>query len=270
MALFRFRGLANLPHAGQLPHIKPHYRVAQPAKQTALQAVPSKNKLLDVLRKFFFNQTNHRRLKIEYQPPAIKSNSIVIQNCNGVRRKRKGSFPNLWAFVLTGLFGFSSGASSDPSKPTIGGNKFAEYQVAPDGNCLFRAISHQMYGTEEKYKSVRSEIVSWLKNNENFPVDEDGTILKDFLETDVYGNWNRYCQYMSRDSTWGDHIALIAAAEVFKSKIQIQSTVPSEENTWIVIEPKKAKAEKTLWLKHYHELHYNSLVPLNKEMKSKM
>jgi len=131
-----------------------------------------------------------------------------------------------------------------------------------DGNCMMRAISHQLFGTQEKYKEVRTKILGWLQINEEFDVDGQGTQISYFMDTDEYPSWKEYCTRMSRDGFWGDHLALIAAAQVFAKRIWILSSViaAGEVEPVTVIEPLGISPDKTLFLSHWHENHYNSLL----------
>ena len=38
-------------------------------------------------------------------------------------------------------------------------------KVKPDGNCLFRAISDQLYGKEFSHVRLRGEVVDYLRGN---------------------------------------------------------------------------------------------------------
>jgi hypothetical protein len=77
---------------------------------------------------------------------------------------------------------------------------------------MFRALSHQLFQTEEKHKQVRAEIISWLRKNANFAIDDSGkffflklmkgTKLSDFLDVDRYRSWDGFCNRMSKDATW--------------------------------------------------------------------
>eukprot|EP01133_Synstelium_polycarpum_P013306 gene13306-15641_t len=75
----------------------------------------------------------------------------------------------------------------------------------------------------------------------------------------VNGNWDDYCNEMSKNGIWGDHLTLVAAAEIYKAKISIISSVESNSNFVIEIVPTKIENPKVLLLSHYSEFHYGSL-----------
>ena len=63
---------------------------------------------------------------------------------------------------------------------------------------------------------------------------------------------------MAKDGTWGDHLVLFAAANLFQTPIRIISSLDHE----IVVQPDHALANTNpLVLGHIHELHYVSLQP---------
>lgn len=41
-------------------------------------------------------------------------------------------------------------------------------EIEADGNCLFRALSFSMYGTEDHYASIRQKIVKHVIDNWSF------------------------------------------------------------------------------------------------------
>jgi hypothetical protein len=143
-----------------------------------------------------------------------------------------------------------------------------EKPVAPDGNCQMRALADQLFDNPDQYREVRSKIVDWLRSNEKFPIDDEGSVcLGDFLDLSQFPTWGSYCDYMSQNGAWGDHMTLIAAAEAFKVKIWVLSSVDAPDNDdnpqfITTISPKKDTPTKTVRLAHWHEMHFNSLYPV--------
>jgi hypothetical protein len=58
--------------------------------------------------------------------------------------------------------------------------------IAGDGNCLFRSISDQLYGTPNNHLDVRADVVSFLRKHKKD--------LEDFVE----GDYEKYLSRMSR------------------------------------------------------------------------
>lgn len=167
---------------------------------------------------------------------------------------------------------------------------FKEFKVQSDGNCQFRAIAHSLKNDEDQYQEIRYNVVSWLKNNGNYHVDEEKSArVSDFLETCQFSQWDNYCSYMGKDGSWGDHLTLFAAAQFYKIKISVISSVlgPDHQAETVITPlsfandslqkdfkilnslPEYAiyrhgsfQRPKHIYLSHWHEKHYNSLISL--------
>ncbi|EGC28914.1 hypothetical protein DICPUDRAFT_85026 [Dictyostelium purpureum] len=137
------------------------------------------------------------------------------------------------------------------------------YQLMPkkeipgDGNCQMHALSDQIFGDLEHSVIIRNNIVDWLRKNKGFYL-PNGETLSDFVTTN---SWEEYCDSMSKNGTWGDHLTLVAAAEIYKINISIVSSVESQSSSFIEITP-SIKCENGILLSHFAEFHYGSLCPL--------
>ena len=84
----------------------------------------------------------------------------------------------------------------------------------------------------------------------------DGTDLFSFVSG--HPTWSDYLRSMEKDGTWGDHLILHAAANYYKTRIRIISSLGNEVVLYpdgIVLNP------NPLVLGHVHEYHYVSLLP---------
>ncbi|CAF2143860.1 unnamed protein product [Rotaria magnacalcarata] len=85
-------------------------------------------------------------------------------------------------------------------------------KILGDGNCFFRAISHQLCRNETNHKTIRSTTINYLiKNKDKFAPfidDTDSTI-------------DKYIKRMSRNGTYADHLAVSAAAVTINKNIII-------------------------------------------------
>jgi len=121
-----------------------------------------------------------------------------------------------------------------------------------DGNCQFRALADQMYGSQERHREVRATVVKMLRAEPDayaaFVCEGDG---------DTY---EEYCANMSRDGTWGDAITMQAAADAYGVKICMLTSY--RESFFVEIEPrhKSSTSSLTLMISFWAEIHYNSLV----------
>ena len=64
-----------------------------------------------------------------------------------------------------------------------------------DGNCFFRSVSHQLYGTEDRHPQIRALAIQHLIN-----------CPEHFVEYNTDQSWLQYLQSMSRLGTWADNI----------------------------------------------------------------
>ncbi|KAL0905428.1 hypothetical protein M5K25_023848 [Dendrobium thyrsiflorum] len=76
-----------------------------------------------------------------------------------------------------------------------------EVKVSGDGNCQFRAISDQLYGSSEYHKLVRKEVVKQLKE------------FRSIYEGYIPMKYKKYRKKMAKSGEWGDHVTLQAAAD---------------------------------------------------------
>eukprot|EP00906_Rhabdomonas_costata_P013189 RCo018961 len=142
---------------------------------------------------------------------------------------------------------------------------FVERAVTGDGNCQFRAVSDQLFGSEEHHAQLRASAVKWLKENAVTPLGDPATASRwpDFLDTDEFHDWKAYVEYITKDGSWGDHLSLLALAEALSSTMEVISSVQvKDENDpqYITrVEPQLSPSQRTMYLSHLHERHYNSL-----------
>ena len=119
-----------------------------------------------------------------------------------------------------------------------------------DGNCQFRALSHQLFGTQAHHKEVRAEAVAHIRANEEV-----------FAPFFTGGEMVRYLAAMGRDRTWGDELTLRAVCDSFGVVLYIvQST---QENWLLTYEPEgrssKRRSSKRLFLTYLSPVHYNAI-----------
>jgi len=142
------------------------------------------------------------------------------------------------------------------SRLTLYGVK-AHREIPGDGNCQMYSLSDQLCGNLNHAKYIRRALVSWLKTNSEISL-SNGCTLKDFVHDQ---SWENYCQKMLKDGEWGDHLTLIAAAEVFQAVIIIISSIPGD-NYVIEIIPTFTAPQRTIMLSHFAEFHYGSVHPV--------
>ena len=85
-----------------------------------------------------------------------------------------------------------------------------------DGNCLFRALSDQLYrDLGHRHDEVRSDVCDFMADNEDefklFLVFED-----DGEEEEDAKDFEHYISNMREDGEWGGNLELVAAARLYK------------------------------------------------------
>ena len=84
-------------------------------------------------------------------------------------------------------------------------------KIAADGNCLFRAVAHQLYVDVSRHSELRSECCLYLvKHRQHF-------------ENFVDGDFDEYIKKMKMETTWGGNLEIIAMSELCDRKILIHS-----------------------------------------------
>mmetsp|Transcript_60913 Transcript_60913/g.145166 ORF Transcript_60913/g.145166 Transcript_60913/m.145166 type:complete len:196 (-) Transcript_60913:217-804(-) len=124
-------------------------------------------------------------------------------------------------------------------------HRVRERPVRGDGNCQFRALSDQLYGSEDHHASVRQQVVAQLRAE---PGRYQGFVL---------GSFEGYIRDMLSDGCWGDHVTLQAAADVFGLRIHVLTD--NMTDAFIEVIPQAQKSSKVLRLSFWSEVHYNSV-----------
>ena len=73
------------------------------------------------------------------------------------------------------------------------------FDVGGDGDCFFRAVSHQLYGDPEHHLRVRAAGIAYMRDNP-----------ERFIESNTEISWLEYLNNMSMQGTWGDAIIIPA------------------------------------------------------------
>ncbi|KAA0044003.1 OTU domain-containing protein [Cucumis melo var. makuwa] len=124
---------------------------------------------------------------------------------------------------------------------------FVERKVQGDGNCQFRALSDQLYGTPDNHELVRQKVVNQLMAH------------PEIYEGYVPMAYDEYLEKMSRNGEWGDHVTLQAAVDSYD--VQIFVLTSFKDNCCIEILPNSQKTKGVIFLSFWAEVHYNSIHP---------
>eukprot|EP01012_Entosiphon_sulcatum_P009554 TRINITY_DN15419_c0_g1_i1.p1 TRINITY_DN15419_c0_g1~~TRINITY_DN15419_c0_g1_i1.p1 ORF type:complete len:349 (+),score=71.14 TRINITY_DN15419_c0_g1_i1:33-1079(+) len=85
--------------------------------------------------------------------------------------------------------------------------------VAGDGNCLFRAISDQLWTRADFHVQARHDIVQFIAEHEDD--------FAPFVEDDE--DFNDYVSRMQGDAEWGGNMEIVAASRLYKADVIIHS-----------------------------------------------
>ncbi|CAM9456401.1 unnamed protein product [Chrysoparadoxa australica] len=94
-------------------------------------------------------------------------------------------------------------------------------RVEGDGNCLFRSISHQIYGTDAHHELVRSKCMDYMESE----VSHQSSVIC-LLATDPYveGGMPEFLQYVAtkrQNAVWGDDPEVQALCELYNRPAEI-------------------------------------------------
>ena len=137
-------------------------------------------------------------------------------------------------------------------------NNFEIKEIDGDGNCLFRAVSDQVYGTDEYYNIIRDKCMDYME------------IQKKFFKLFIEGDFDDYIQKKRKNGIWGDDIELEleALSEIYNRPIEIYSGNASpikcfhenKDNSGYIT--KDGNINTPIRLSYHGRKHYNSVRPL--------
>jgi len=121
-------------------------------------------------------------------------------------------------------------------------------EVADDGNCMFEALSFQLFRTRRFHRLLRMSIVSAIAGDQRKRFEE-------IIGDDV----SDYVRDMAKDRTWGDEYALLAAAALVPATVML---ITSLQGKWRhTFPPPSGRAPRTSALLAYVTgVHYFSVV----------
>merc|ERR1719203_1430754 len=133
--------------------------------------------------------------------------------------------------------------------------------MGEDGNCLFRSICHQVYGTEDYHQLVRQKCVRYLQSEYNY--------FRSFVPG---GNdrvtFDAYCNKMACNGIWGDNLEIQAFSELYGRSISIYAYDDVPMKTFSNESSDKEEEESVPILLSYHcNSHYNSIVSVDEEQR---
>ena len=119
------------------------------------------------------------------------------------------------------------------------------------GDCFFRSVSHQMFGSAVNHFEVRLAGVQYVREHP-----------EQFIEFVQGQSWLDYLSRMCSQGTWCDAAIVQGVADAYNSRINIVETAPGFcERT--VVEPHHSYEPcRSIFIGHVGEYHYVSTVPM--------
>ena len=78
------------------------------------------------------------------------------------------------------------------------------HRVAPDGNCLFRALAHQAFGDQTRHTQMRKVLVMFISDNLQ---------RYKFLYMGRRNGFEEHVDMMSKDGIWDTQLEMQAATD---------------------------------------------------------
>lgn len=114
-----------------------------------------------------------------------------------------------------------------------------------EGNCLFRSMSHQLYGTSDHHEMIRNYCMDYIEAEANF--------FQSFINEDL-------ADYVARKrqlGEWGDHVEIQAMSEIYNASIEVYAYSIQPLATF------HRRQSRIIRLSYHGNSHYNSLVDRN-------
>ena len=171
-----------------------------------------------------------------------------------------------WSGIGSGFGGAGGGENRERARlaATLARLGLVERPVGGDGACQFRALSDQLYGSEDYHEAVRGLAVQTLAAHPEryaaFICGGNGNGSGCGNGDRANGDPNLFTSYVARMSNpkeWGDHVTLQAAADGLGLRIVVVSSF--EREPLIEIEPAEKRSDRVLFVAFWHEIHYGSV-----------
>ena len=125
-------------------------------------------------------------------------------------------------------------------------------EVAGDGNCLFRAVSDQLYGTEDHHDVLREWCMNYL------------VVEKEYFSQYIVGGMEAFEDYVTnkrQSSVWGDDLEIEALSEIYGRPIEIYAYDDKPMRTFHET-TSAMPGLKAVRLSYHGRSHFNSVIAL--------
>ncbi|MES1920522.1 regulation of protein K48-linked deubiquitination, partial [Bonamia ostreae] len=114
--------------------------------------------------------------------------------------------------------------------------------IPKDGNCLFRACSLLLFGTQERHPEIRKNAIIYMKDHEHY--------YKQFMSR----NFDEYIKSRSQIGEWGDNYIISAISYYYKKSIHVYL---KKQNTKTIVNP---EFKKHISIMYSNGNHYDAIV----------
>lgn len=101
----------------------------------------------------------------------------------------------------------------------LSAHKLRIVEMGGDGNCLFRAFSYQIYGSEDFHEIVRKASMDYILIEKDF--------FQDYVADGIIG-LTRYVEKKSKDGVWGDDLEIQALSEIYERCVYVYAYSPKD------------------------------------------
>eukprot|EP01016_Furgasonia_blochmanni_P024276 TRINITY_DN2615_c0_g1_i7.p1 TRINITY_DN2615_c0_g1~~TRINITY_DN2615_c0_g1_i7.p1 ORF type:complete len:360 (-),score=51.03 TRINITY_DN2615_c0_g1_i7:1066-2145(-) len=126
-------------------------------------------------------------------------------------------------------------------------------EIDTDGNCLFRAISEQIYGTEEFHKLIRRICMDYID------------IEREYFKNYIIGGIAKIDDYLHRkrqDGVWGDDVEIQALSEIYGRPVEIYAYSAEPMRTF---HESALTAVEPMRISYHGKSHFNSIKRMGRE-----
>ena len=136
--------------------------------------------------------------------------------------------------------------------------RLANVHMADDGNCLFRAMSYELFNSQAYHHYVRDRVVKHLQTH--------SSTYEPFVGD--HGAFTAYIHDMTQDASWGDELCLQACCDAFRVDIHVITT--DSEHFHLAYAPggpppphshTATTPHRKLFLSYIAPVHYNVVAP---------
>ena len=125
-----------------------------------------------------------------------------------------------------------------------------------DGDCFFKAVSHQLYNSPNYHQNVRKAGTNYLC-----------THPEQFIESVTGKSWSEYINDMSPQVSWCVALMVQAVADALNCVIDITESAVNFNETTTIVNPTDSKKTADIHIGHLGEFHYVSTISIMEHKK---